>query len=235
MFPEGEGKPGYFKNNEEFMKSFIGWMNPKMEAQMQAIANKEREQKRKEYATYQGKPMTTSQRATIWNNLDKRYEAQHTNVLGELNPDAPERETWKAEQYEAITGHPWQAKAPKEAPPSGAIAEPGERPAPKKQARPTYQSFKDPKTGNIKRVYPNGRQEIISPEGSVISVRKSVPERTQKKGEQVPQEAKKKASNQGYAIYTDPKTGKKMKATMKADGTIETEPYESGKKKKKGV
>lgn len=250
VFPQDpNAKPGYFKNNEELMKSFVGFMDPKVEAKALDMARKaagesrkEREQTRKEYATYE-KSLTGAQKAKIRNDIDKRYDTRFTNVTGELKEDAPDRDIWVDQEYEK------ELKAIGGKKKKGAAAGTGE--AIPEEAPGTYKSYMDPKTGNTMKVYPDGRREILNPDGKIIATREASGETTKfgrtkagaptatKKIKRpteetaVPETAEKKAASYGHATYTDPKTGKKMKATMNPDGSITTEEVEDNNKNKR--
>lgn len=249
VFPENEQEqPGYFKNNEELMKSFVGFLNPKVEAQALRLAGdaagekrKDREQDRKDYATYNKKDVTTAQLRQLRNDSRKRYDKEFTNVLGEPKENAPDKEKWISEDVQK------ELKAVGAAGPGeGAISEPGEPGAGVKR-------YKDAKTGNTLIVYPGGKREVLDPSGKVLATKggeKKGPagetdlqwdeaidvaakaDKAEKEAKLPPKE-KKKVSRYGSATYTDPKTGKKMKATMAADGTITTEEVKDKKKKPK--
>lgn len=254
VFPENEKeKPGYFKNNEELMKSFVGFMDPKVESKMAKMARDEesqklkgREQDRKDYATYDkdsGKgAVTPSQHRMLRNDARKRYEKKFHDVLGKATEGAPDEEAWINQEVDKeieAMGGKGVAKGDQQA-----ISEKGE---------PKAERFRDPKTGNTMVVHPDGRREVLDKKGNVIATRDSkgtskegtrytrdkaggpvasvkIPKKKEK-GAAVPEKVEKKAASSGSATYTDPKTGKKMKATMGADGTITTE--EVGGKKKK--
>jgi len=253
VFPQNEQeKPGYFKNNEEFMKSFVGFLNPKVEAQAIKLAGqqagetrKDREQDRKDYATYNKKAVTPAQRRQVRNDVRKRYNSKFEDVLGELKEDAPDMETWIDQETEKelskIVGKGVSAGSEQ------AISEvPG--------AEGGAKRYKDPKTGNTLVIHPGGKREVMDPSGKVLATRGG--EKTgEKAGEtnlqwdeaidvaakadkaekeaKLPPKEKSKVSRHGSATYTDPKTGKKMKATMNSDGTITTEEVNSKKKKPK--
>ena len=251
VFPENEQeKPGYFKNNEELMKGFVGFMDPKVEAAALRLARegagearKDREQDRKDYSTYNKADVTPAQQRQIRNDSRKRYEKQFENVLGDLKKDAPDKEAWVnedvAREITAMGGKGVAEGAQK------AISEKGAA-----GAKAGYQSFQDTKTGNVMRVYPDGRREVLNKKGEVIATKGGGPAKKEKAGQwdeaisevaqaekeekaAVPEQAKKKAHSYGSASYMDPKTGKKMKATMNPDGTITTEDDDSDKKKKR--
>ena len=257
VFPQDEKeKPGYFKNNEELMKGFVGFLDPKVEAQALRLAKegagetrKDREQDRKDYATYNKKDITASQRRQLRNDARKRYKDKFENVLGEVKEDAPDQEAWVNEDVEReIEAMGGKAAAGGPTPGEGAISEKG---APGAGAE--YKTFQDEKTGNTMRVYPDGKREIYNKKGEVIATKGGIKPK-EEPGEQlqwdeaidvaakadkaekeakvkVPEKAKKRAHSYGTATYTDPKTGKKMKATMASDGTITTEEVDAKKKK----
>ena len=250
VFPENEKeKPGYFKNNEELMKSFVGFLNPKVEAAAVKLAGqeagekrKDREQDRKDYATYNKKSVTAAQRRQVRNDVRKRYKSKFEDVLGELKEDAPDMETWIDQETEKelskIVGKSESAGSGETA-----ISE-------QAGAGGEAKRYKDPKTGNSLIIYPDGKREVLDPSGKVLATRGG--EKAEGTGEQLqwdeaidvaakadkaeketklPPKEKAKVTRHGTATYTDPKTGKKMKATMNSDGTITTE--EVGKKKAK--
>lgn len=263
VFPENEKeKPGYFKNNEELMRSFVGFMNPKVESQMAKMAREEagqklkgREQDRKDYATYdkdkvEGKgAVTPSQHRMLRNDARKRYKEKYHDALGKATAGAPDEEAWVTQEVgkeiDAMGGK-GVAKGAQQA-----ISEKGEA---------EVERFRDPKTGNTMVVHPDGRREVLDKKGDVIATRGgkgakeavksdamygrnvegvpaamgSIPkDRGKAASKDVPEKAEKKAASSGSATYTDPKTGKKMKATMGADGTITTEEVDDSKKKRK--
>ena len=250
VFPQDENaKPGYFKNNEELMKGFVGFLDPKVEAQALKIAResagekrKDREQERKDYATYSKKDLTAPQLAKLRNDARKRYEKEFENVLGELKEKAPDKETWinedVAREVEATTGGKGAAAGAQKA-----ISEKG-------AGGKAYRTFQDTKTGNVMRVYPDGRREVLNSKGEILATKGGGPAKKEKAGQwdeaiseaaqaekaekaKVPEATKEAAKSKGSATYTDPKTGKKMKATMNADGSITTAEDDSEKKKKR--
>lgn len=249
VFPENEQEqPGYFKNNEELMKSFVGFLNPKVEAQALKLAGdaagekrKDREQDRKDYATYNKKDVTPAQLRQLRNDSRKRYAKKFENVLGEVKEDAPDQEKWinedVAKEIGAMGG-----------PGEGAISEHTEPGGPGGGVK----RYKDAKTGNTLVIHPGGKREVLDPSGKVLATKGG--EKKDQPGEQlqwdeaidvaakadkaekeakVPPKEKAKARAHGTATYTDPKTGKKMKATMASDGTITTEEVGTEKKKRK--
>lgn len=251
VFPENENeKPGYFKNNEELMKSFVGFLNPKVEAQALKLAGesagekrKDREQDRKDYATYNKKDVTPAQLRQLRNDARKRYREKFEDVLGELKEDAPDEETWVNEDV----------KKEIKAMGAGGVAK-GAESAISEQAGPGggVKRYKDAKTGNTLIIHPDGKREVLDPSGNVLATRgdkggKETKEHGQwdeaidvaakadkaERESKVPKKVEQKATARGSATYTDPKTGKKMKATMNADGTITTEEADKDKKKKK--
>ena len=249
VFPENEQeKPGYFKNNEELMKSFVGFLNPKVEAaaiklagQQAGETRKDREQDRKDYATYNKKPVTAAQRRQVRNDVRKRYKSKFEDVLGEVKGDAPDMETWIDQETEKeltkIVGKSESAGS-------------GETGIPEPGTGGKAKRYKDPKTGNTLVIHPDGKREVLDPSGKILATRGG--EEKEEAGEQLqwdeaidvaakadkaekeaklPPKEKAKVTRYGTATYTDPKTGKKMKATMNSDGTITTE--EADKKKPK--
>jgi len=240
VFPQDEkAQPGYFKNNEELMKSFVGFLDPKVEAQAIKLARegagekrKDREQDRKDYATYEKKDITTSQLRQLRNDARKRYKTKFENVLGELKEGAPDEEKWVEQDVQKEINAMGAGGAGR-----AAISE---QPGPGEGIK----RYKDAKTGNTLLIYPGGKREVLDPSGKVLATRggegarevtgetdlqwgeaidvAAKSDRAEKEAK-VPAREKQKVSRYGSATYTDPKTGKKMKATMAADGTITTE------------
>ena len=254
VFPENEQEqPGYFKNNEELMKSFVGFLNPKVEAQALKLAGeasgekrKDREQDRKDYATYNKKDVTTSQLRQLRNDARKRYKAKFENVLGEIKEGSPNEEQWVEQDVKK------EMKAMGAGGASKGAATGEEAISEQTGSEEGVKRYKDAKTGNTLVIYPGGKREVLDPSGKVLATKggkkKEAPgEQLQwdeaidvaakadkaEKEVRLPPKEKAKASRYGSATYTDPKTGKKMKATMNADGTITTEEADKGKKKRK--
>ena len=230
------------------MKGFVGFMDPKVEAQALKIAKesagekrKDREQTRKDFATYGKKDVTTAQHRQLRNDARKRYKSKFENVLGEIKEDAPDEKEWIEQDVQKELKAMGTGGVAKGAAAGEAISEKAEGEA---------KRYKDPKTGNTLIVHPGGKREVLDPSGKVLATRGGKePAKTKdygqwdeaisavaaekEKAEKVPEKAKRKATARGSATYTDPKTGKKMKAVMNADGTITTEEVEAKKKKRK--
>jgi hypothetical protein len=50
---------------------------------------------------------TREQKDKLWLDLDKKYDRRFRDASGRTSGDAPEKDSWKSEQYEKATGQKW--------------------------------------------------------------------------------------------------------------------------------
>ena len=238
-----DGKKSYFKDAEQFYRGFMFWMDPKAEKIIGERTKREKEEGKEE-------EKKVMDRAKIWNDLDKTYDSRFEDPAGNTKPDAPDRDTWKAQEFERITGRKWERpvrgdgaiKKPEKAAEASPEAEHGKGKPPVAGAvwsEPRQAWFVKDKKGKWNRIVGDNEVRLGrrkegeeafdygsgkgSPEGDYPSAAGAPIARGKvpPKPEERSRGKQGKGKVTGKVSFTDPETGKKVTRTYYADGTHE--------------
>jgi len=142
-------KPAYFKSKDEFYTAFMGFADPKVQAEL--IKRKTEIEKAKINALAKARQGANPYKITL-TQAYKEYDARFREPSGELKPDAPDRDTW-ARNFVA------QNMA------FGALQQP-QLITVTSQAQQGYTEKRKP-TGEFLRIWDDGTKEYFAPNGQL--------------------------------------------------------------------
>lgn len=165
---EGQEKPAYFENKEQFMSGLMGWADPDVEGKLNEMSLKEREQTRKEKETEQkgeywrgiiGAKGQMSQKQT--GDLIVKWTKEFPDLrdLGDLPEGVSTLDDYIDHKMAETTGRPGAERGPQGAPQGAQAVKPRE--GGQYTIYPQLDESDQP-TGAYARVYTDGRQELYT-------------------------------------------------------------------------